>query len=75
MPGGKRTYAVKTDADPSARFADWVNAGLLRMPSANIRKVTIASYSIDAASGALDQGESVALTQEAGALEVGRSAP
>jgi hypothetical protein len=67
VPGGKRTYAVKTDADPSARFADWVNAGLLRMPSANIRKATIASYSIDAASGALDQGESVALTQEAGA--------
>src|SRR5262249_29754140 len=44
VPGGKRTYAVKTDADPSARFADWVNAGLLRMPSANIRKITINSY-------------------------------
>src|SRR5262245_36000180 len=43
VPGGKRTYAVKTDADPSARFADWVNSGLLRMPSAQIRKVTIAS--------------------------------
>jgi hypothetical protein len=67
VPGGKRTYAVKTDADPSAHFADWVNAGLLRMPAANIRKVTIASYSVDAESGALDQGESVALTQEAGA--------
>jgi hypothetical protein len=67
VPGGKRTYAVKTDADPSARFADWVNAGLLRMPSANIRKVTIASYSVDAASGALSQGDSVVLTQESGA--------
>src|SRR5215471_11002442 len=51
VPGGKRTYAVKTEADPSARFADWVNAGLLRMPSTNIRKLTINSYSVNAESG------------------------
>ena len=67
VPGGKRTYAVKTDADPSARFADWVNAGLLRMPTANIRKVTVASYSVNAATGQLDQGDTVPLTQENGA--------
>ena len=66
VPGGKRTYAVKTDADPSARFADWVNAGLLRMPSANIRKVTISSYAVNTATGSLDQGESLPLTQESG---------
>lgn len=66
VPGGKRTYSVKTDADPSARFADWVNAGLLRMPSANIRKVTINSYSVNTATGSLDQGESVPLTLENG---------
>lgn len=67
VPGGKRTYAVKTDADPSARFADWVNAGLLRMPQAQIRKVTISSYSVDTMSGSLDQGETVVLTQEGSA--------
>jgi hypothetical protein len=66
VPGGKRTYAVKTDADPSARFADWVNAGLLRMPSANIRKVTIASYAVNQMTGTLDQSESVVLTQDKG---------
>jgi hypothetical protein len=66
MPGGKKTYAVKTDADPSARFADWVNAGLLRMPQPQIRRVTISSYSVDTVSGSLDQGESVVLTQENG---------
>jgi hypothetical protein len=66
VTGGKRTYAVKTDADPSARFADWVNSGLLRMPSASIRKVTIASYSVNPATGGLDQGENVPLTQESG---------
>src|SRR5262249_46321281 len=31
LPGEKRVYAVKTDADPSVRFEDWVNAGLLRI--------------------------------------------
>jgi hypothetical protein len=66
VPGGKRTYGVKTDADPSARFADWVNAGLLRMPQAQIRRVTISSYSVDTESGTLDQGDSVVLTQEGG---------
>jgi hypothetical protein len=66
VPGGKRTYAVKTDADPSARFADWVNAGLLRMPSGNIRKVTIASYAVNPLTGGLDQAESIVLTHEGG---------
>jgi hypothetical protein len=66
VPGGKRTYAVKTDADPSARFADWVNAGLLRMPAASIRKVTIVPYSFNSMTGAIDQAEPVALSSESG---------
>lgn len=66
VPGQKRTYAVKTEADPSARFADWVNAGLLRMPTANIRKVTLSSYSVNESTGAVDQGATVVLTQEGG---------
>lgn len=64
VPGGKRTYAVKTDADPSARFADWVNAGLLRMPAAQIRKITAAPYQLDSATGGLRQAEPVVLTPE-----------
>jgi hypothetical protein len=66
VPGGKRTYAVKTSADPSARFADWVNAGLLRMPQAQIRRIAIQSYAVDQAAGTMDQGETVVLTQEGG---------
>jgi hypothetical protein len=53
VPGQKRAYAVKTEADPSAGFADWVQSGLLRVPSASIRKVTIQSYSIDERTGRL----------------------
>jgi len=63
VPGQKRTYAVKTDADPSAHFADWVNAGLLRIASATIRKVTINRYNIDA-SGGMSHAETAVLTQE-----------
>ncbi len=66
VPGAKRTYAVKTTADPSARFADWVNAGLLRMPAASIRRVNIASYSVDESRGTVDQSDTVVLTQEGG---------
>jgi hypothetical protein len=66
VPGQKRTYAVKTDADPSARFADWVNAGLLRIASASIRKVTINRYNIDAAAGRMSNAETTVLTQDKG---------
>jgi uncharacterized protein DUF4340 len=64
-PGQKRTYAVKTDADPSAHFADWVNAGLLRIAGSAIRKVTINRYNIDS-SGGMSHAETTVLTQEKG---------
>ncbi|MBL8221538.1 MAG: DUF4340 domain-containing protein, partial [Bryobacterales bacterium] len=63
-PNEKRVYAVKTEADPSANFADWVNSGLLRIASANLRKVTVVSYSIDEQFGRLANMEQVALTKE-----------
>jgi len=66
VPGQKRTYAVKTDADPSAHFADWVNAGLLRIASASIRRVTINRYNIDAAAGRMSNAETTVLTQDKG---------
>ena len=65
VPGQKRTYAVKTDADPSAHFADWVNAGLLRIASAAMRKVTINRYNIDS-SGGMSHAETTVLTQDKG---------
>jgi hypothetical protein len=37
------------------------------MPQAQIRKITISSYSVDTMSGTLDQGETLVLTQEGGA--------
>jgi hypothetical protein len=51
LPGQKRTYAVKTDADPSAKFGDWVEANLLHLTPAQIQKITINSYSINPDTG------------------------
>jgi hypothetical protein len=66
VPGQKRVYAVKTDADPSAKFADWVNAGFLRIPTSTIRRVSVTSYSINESMGRLDNLDSVKLTHEGG---------
>jgi hypothetical protein len=66
VPGQKRTYAVKTDADPSARFADWVNAGLLRIAGTSLRKVTINRYNIDPAAGRMSNAETTVLTADKG---------
>jgi hypothetical protein len=64
VPGDKRTYAVKTDADPSAKFADWVNAGVLRIAGSSIRKINVNRYNIDAAAGRVGSVERSTLTPE-----------
>ncbi len=64
VPGQKRVYAVKTDADPSARFQDWVNAGIASIPLAQIRRVLINNYSIDESMGALTNQEVIPLTRD-----------
>jgi hypothetical protein len=66
VPGQKRTYVVKTDADPSARFADWVNAGILRIAKNDIRKINSYSYSIDETFGRLANMETVSLLHRDG---------
>jgi hypothetical protein len=53
LPGQKRIYVVKTDADPSARFEDWVEADLLKVDVGGIAKLTVNSYTIDELSGTL----------------------
>src|SRR5581483_9382483 len=64
VPGDKRTYAVKTDADPSAKFADWVNAGVLRIAGSSIRKINVNRYNIDAAAGRIGNVDRITLTAE-----------
>jgi hypothetical protein len=70
VPGQKRTYVAKTTADPSARFADWVNAGLLRIASDSIRKVTINRYNLDPAAGRMSNMETTVLGHDKGEWKV-----
>ncbi|MFN7922479.1 MAG: DUF4340 domain-containing protein [Bryobacteraceae bacterium] len=51
LPGQKRTYAVKTDADASAHFADWVEANLLRVSAAEVNRLVLNAYQIDEQTG------------------------
>lgn len=64
VPGEKRVYAVKTDADPSTKFSDWVNSGIARIATAAVRKISIISYQIDEAAGTLANLDQVALARE-----------
>jgi len=46
IPGEKRVYSVKTDADPSARFEDWIEGNLLRIAPAQIQRIVVLNYSL-----------------------------
>jgi hypothetical protein len=70
LPSEKRVYAVKTDADPSARFADWVNARLLSISRDSIRKATVNSYQIDEQMGRLVNQENIVVTREGGQWKI-----
>ncbi len=70
LPGQKRTYAVRTEADPAARFEDWIETDLLKLSPAAIRRVAVNSYSINETLGRLENVESTVLTREGSAWKM-----
>ena len=46
VPGQKRTYGVKVKAEPSIRFADWIETNLLKLEASHIRKVRFDNYKV-----------------------------
>jgi hypothetical protein len=64
LPGQKRTYSIKIDADPSARFEDWVESNLLRASPADIAKITLISYQIDEQFGRLANLQRVVMEKD-----------
>jgi hypothetical protein len=42
----RRVYAVQTQADPSAEFRDWIETDLLKLATADLRRVVINNYQI-----------------------------
>ena len=76
VPGQRRTYAVKTDADVSAEFKDWIETDLLKLSTFDIRKVSINSYSINERRGILENVERLTLTKKDGKWTMsGRGSP
>ncbi|MDG3005751.1 DUF4340 domain-containing protein [Paludisphaera mucosa] len=51
VPGQKRIYGVSLKAEPSTRFADWIETNLLKLEAAKIRKVEFDGYKVN-----LEQG-------------------
>jgi hypothetical protein len=64
LPEQKRTYAAKTEADPSARFEDWIETDLLKVSAGDIRRITVNSYSINEMLGRLENIENTVLVRE-----------
>jgi hypothetical protein len=51
VPGQKRTYGVKLKAEPSTRFADWIETNLLKLEASKIRKVEFDNYKFNPEQG------------------------
>jgi len=51
VPGQKRIYGVNLKAEPSTRFADWIETNLLKLESSKVRKVEFDNYKVN-----LEQG-------------------
>ena len=63
IPNQRRVYLVKSDAEISARFQDWIETDLLKLPGAEIRKIILNNYSINETLGILENVESMILTK------------
>lgn len=64
-PGQARTYGVNVKAEPSTRFADWIEPNLLTLDDATIRKLLIDSRKPQRAPGEPETGDVLSLTREA----------
>ena len=51
VPGQKRTYGVKVKAEPSTRFADWIETNLLKLEASHIRKIEFDNYKVEPDAG------------------------
>ena len=64
VPGQNRTYEVKTEADVSARFEDWIETDLLKVSPFDLRRIEINSYTINERLGRIENRQQTVLTQK-----------
>ena len=46
VPDQKRTYGVNIKAEPSTRFADWIETNLLKVEAGRIRRLVFDNYKV-----------------------------
>lgn len=75
VPGQNRTYEVKTEADVSARFADWIETDLLKISPFYLRRIEINSYTINERMGRVENRQQTVLTNKDDKWSYGGSEP
>ncbi len=75
VPTQKRTYEVKTEADISSKFEDWIETDLLKVTTADLRRVVINSYSINERLGRIENRQTVTLTHDDSEWKMGSRKP
>ncbi len=75
VPGQRRVYAVETDADVSAKFQDWIETDLLKIEAADLRRVSVNSYSINERAGRIENTEKMELTKNDDEWRLGSRKP
>ncbi|MGC8640055.1 MAG: DUF4340 domain-containing protein [Isosphaeraceae bacterium] len=64
VPGQKRTYGVVVKAEPSTRFADWIETNLLKLEASHIRKIEFDNYKVNIDQQAIIPGERFAIDRK-----------
>ena len=75
VPTQKRTYEVKTEADISTKFEDWIETDLLKVTTADLRRVVINSYSINERLGRIENRQTLTLTHDDSEWKMGSRTP
>ncbi|MCG8608359.1 DUF4340 domain-containing protein [bacterium] len=63
IPEQKRVYASRMDLDISTKFADWIEADLLKLNKTDITQVVLKDYSINERTGTVNQRDVVTLAK------------
>lgn len=63
-PGQARTYGVSLQAEPSTRFADWIEPNLLKLQASQVRAATFVNDKADLAQGRIVKGENLTIDRK-----------
>ena len=66
VPPLKRTYGVNIKAEPSTRFADWIETNLLKLDAGKVRSVRFDNHKVDPEQRRIVPGEVVTIDRKDG---------